>query len=332
MTIHKSVLLKETIENLQLKKGMVVVDATLGGGGHSKSILERIGPDGTLIAIDLDENALEGFKFQILNSKFQIIRQPADQLPNFKIENAENVFLVRGNFADLKNILVEIGIKKVDAILADLGWSSDQLSGRGMSFQKDEELDMRFDRNQELTAKKIVNEYPQKDLEKIIERYGEERFYKNIAKRIIEFRKKHTIETTTQLADIVKNAVPPKNRSASWRRKIDPATRTFQALRIEVNHELENLEKFIPVAIESLKTEGRLGIITFHSLEDRLVKNSFRENAGGCICPPDFPQCVCGKKPKIRIITKKPIAPSRDEVFSNPRARSAKLRVVEKQK
>jgi 16S rRNA (cytosine1402-N4)-methyltransferase len=267
---------------------------------------------------------LERFKFQISNFKFQI----KFQLPNFKIENAENIFLVRGNLADLKNILTEIGIEKVDAVLADLGWSSDQVESveHGMSFLREAPLDMRYDREQELTAQKIVNEYSQENLERIIQEYGEERFSKNIVKRIIEYRKRHKIETTTELADIIKNAVPPKNRFG----KIDPATRTFQALRIEVNGELSNLEKFVPVAIDALNPGGRLGIITFHSLEDRIVKSIFRENAGGCVCPKDFPQCVCGKKPKIEIITKKPIAPKSGEVLDNPRARSAKLRVVER--
>jgi 16S rRNA (cytosine1402-N4)-methyltransferase len=306
MTIHKPVLLKETIDQLNFKKGDIVVDATLGGGGHSREALGRIGEGGKLIAIDADKKAAE----------------------QFKKEKDERVVVINDNFANLENILKESGIEKVDAIVADLGWSSDQIENPefGMSFQVEAELDMRYDRNQKLTAKKIVNEYLPKELEKIIEKYGEERFCRNIVKRIVEYRKNHTIETTTQLADIVKNAVPPDHRYG----KISPATRTFQALRIEVNDELSNLEKFVPQAIESLSTGGRLAIITFHSLEDRIVKNIFRENARGCICPPDFPQCVCGKVPKIRLVNKKPIVPTPGEVVGNPRARSAKLRVCEK--
>jgi 16S rRNA (cytosine1402-N4)-methyltransferase len=338
MTKHTPVLLGEAIRQLNLKGGDVVIDATLGGGGHSYEVLNKIGREGTLIAFDLDIEAIKRFA-EIPSTKSQTPNlayrqagksQSVSWRTNPKIQKVGNAYLVNENFAELKNVLAEIGIEKIDAILADLGWSSDQIENPefGMSFMREGVLDMRYDRNQELTAKKIVNEYSQKDLEKIIERYGEERFAKNIAKRIIEYRKNHTIETTTQLADIVKNAVPPKNRYG----KIDPATRTFQALRIETNKELENLEKFIPVAIDILNPEGRLAIITFHSLEDRIVKSIFRENAGGCVCPSDFPQCVCGKKPKVKLITKKPIAPESEEVFSNPRARSARLRVVEKEK
>lgn len=306
MTIHKSVLLKEAIESLDLKKGDVVVDATLGGGGHSEAILNKIGSEGKLIAIDLDISAIERFKSEIKG----------------------NIFFINRNFAELKDILKELEIEKVDAIVADLGWSSDQVESaeHGMSFSKSAELDMRYDRNQELTAKKIVNEYPTKELERIIKDYGEERFYKNIVKRIIEYRKNHAIETTTELAEIIRYAVPPNSRYG----KIDPSTRTFQALRIEVNQELASLKRFIPQAIESLCEEGRLGIITFHSLEDRIVKNIYRENAGGCVCPPELPRCVCGRIPKVRIITKKPILPSPEEVRENPRSRSAKLRVAEK--
>ena len=322
MTIHKSVLLKETIELLNIKEGDIVVDATLGGGGHGREIIKLIGDKGIYVGIDQDENAIKNFaQFPISNFQF-----PNNfQIPIFKFQN---VILINGNFSELKNYLEILEIEKVDAILADLGWSSDQVASKehGMSFQIEAPLDMRYDRSQELTAKKIVNEYSPHNLEKIIKDYGEERFAKNIAKRIVEYRKKHTIETTAQLADIITNAIPPQNRYG----KTDPATRTFQALRIETNRELENLEKFVPEAIDALETEGRLGIITFHSLEDRIVKSIFRENARGCICPNDFPQCVCGKKPKVAIITKKPVTSSEDEVEENPRARSAKLRVCEK--
>lgn len=305
MSIHKPVLLKETIELLNLKKGETVVDATLGRGGHSREVLKKIGSNGILIGIDADMDAIKKF------AEFQ---------------NSGNIFLVQENFTELKNILNEIGINKADAILADLGWSSDQLSGRGMSFMKDEPLDMRLQEKQELDARKIVNEYSEKELGRIIREYGEEKFWKNITRKIIKYRKNKRIETTKELAEIIAGAVPAKY----YYGKISPATRTFQALRIEVNSELENLKKFVPQAISALKAKGRLAVISFHSLEDRIVKNIFRENARGCICPPDFPQCVCGKKPEVSLITKKPIVPGREEVRSNPRARSAKLRVCEK--
>ncbi|MFA6159586.1 MAG: 16S rRNA (cytosine(1402)-N(4))-methyltransferase RsmH [Parcubacteria group bacterium] len=337
MSVHKSVLLRETIESLNLKSESIVVDATFGGGGHSKEILKII-ENGKLIGIDADEKAIE----------------------ESDLKNDERVILVNDNFENLENILERIGIRKVDAILADLGWSSDQLVGKGMSFQEDEQLDMRLSENQEISAKTVVNEYEQRDLERIIRENGEEKFWKIIAKRIVEYRKEKKIETTQELAGIVKNAIPEKFRHS----KLNLATKTFQALRIEVNQELANLEKFIPQAIERLNLGGRLAIISFHSLEDRIVKNILRENARGCICPPalqlqilqekyikavennspdaeilekalragppDFPQCACGKKPKIAIITKKPIAPTDLEVSDNPKSRSAKLRVCEK--
>ncbi len=303
MSIHKPVLLNETIQSLNLKEGDIVVDATFGGGGHSREILKII-EKGKLIGIDADEKAIE----------------------ESDLKNNERVILINDNFENLENILETIGIGKVDAILADLGWSSDQLIGKGMSFQEDEQLDMRLSEDQEISARNIVNEYEQRELERIIRENGEEKFWKIIVKRIVEYRKEKTIEGTVELAEIVKNAIPEKFRHA----KMNLATKTFQALRIEVNQELANLEKFIPQAIGRLNPGGRLAIISFHSLEDRIVKNSFKENARGCICPPDFPQCACGKKPKIAIITKKPIAPTDLEVSDNPKSRSAKLRVCEK--
>ena len=308
MNIHKSVLLGEAIENLNLKEGAVVVDATLGAGGHSKEISKKIGNSGKLVAIDYDKDSIEK--------------------PKKELNDKENIILINDNFANLEKILEGLKIKKVDAILADLGISSDQLENEkyGLSFQKEAMLDMRLDKNNELTAATIVNRYNQKDLDSIIKNFGEEKFARNIAKKIIEYRKGKKIETTTELAQIIESAVPERFRKG----KIHPATRTFQALRIAVNKELENLEKFIPQAIETLNPEGRLAIISFHSLEDRIVKNIFRENAGGCICPKDFPQCRCGRKPKIRIITKKPIGPTAEEIIMNPRSRSAKLRVCEK--
>ena len=307
MIKHKPVLLKESIEGLKLKEGSLAVDATLGGGGQGSVILKTIREKGKLVAIDQDNVAVENFK---------------------KKNSASNVILIQDNFSNLKNILAEIGIEKVDAILADLGYSSIQLEdlGIGMSFLKDAPLDMRLDRNGELTAKKIVNEYSQGQIAKIIKEYGEERFASIIAKKIADKRKTKPIETTSELVEIINSAIPEK-----WKHgKIHPATKTFQALRIETNKELEVLEKFIPQAIEVLAQGGRLAIISFHSLEDRIVKNIYRENARGCICPADFPICQCGQVAKVKIITKKPIVPTGGETQENPRARSAKLRICEK--
>ncbi len=328
MTIHKSVLLNETIDGLNLKEGMTVADVTLGGGGHSREILRRIGPSGKLVAIDRDEEALERFRKRTEESK----------IDNFFLANIK---IIKANFAEIKNVLEDLGIAGVDGIAADLGFSSDQMEDieRGLSFQKEGPLDMRLDRSQELTAHQIVNEYPQEELEYILKNYGEEKFAKNIVKKIIEARQDKTIETTTELAEIVRSAIPEKFKYGKIPRKIrqevgprgrHPATKTFQALRIETNNELESLKKFVPDAIGSLKAGGRLAIISFHSLEDRIVKNIFRENARGCICPPEFPECRCGRKPVIKIITKKPIGPSAQEIDVNPRARSAKLRICEK--
>jgi 16S rRNA (cytosine1402-N4)-methyltransferase len=320
MTIHKSVLLEEAVELLNLKEGDAVVDATLGGGGHSREILKKISEKGILIAMDLDTEAINNFaEFQISNFKFQNKSQ-------FSIYKFENQFLVNNNFVNLEEILRSLKIEKVNAIVADLGWSSDQLEGRGMSFMRDEPLDMRLARQQENTAKKVVNEYSQVDLEKIFKEFGEERFNKNIARKIIEYRKNKTIETTGELSEIIKAAIPKRYQHG----RINPATRAFQAIRIEVNNELRNLERFVPQAIGALKQKGRLAIISFHSLEDRIVKNIFRQNAGGCICPSNFPECRCGKSPVVKIITKKPIIPGTEESKNNPRSRSAKLRICEK--
>jgi 16S rRNA (cytosine1402-N4)-methyltransferase len=306
VSIHNPVLLEEVIEFLNLKPGMVVVDATLGGGGHSQKILERVGEKGILIGIDADKEATD--KFSRSSGKF------------------ENVILVNDNFSNLESILENLKIEKVDAILADLGWSSDQLEGKGMSFSKDEELDMRLDARQALSAKTLVNEYDEAELGKIIREYGEEKFWKSIAKKIVDSRKEKKIETTKELAEIVANSVPPKYRHG----KLNPATKTFQAIRIAVNEELSNLENFLPQAISVLEKKGRLAIISFHSLEDRIVKIFFRENARGCICPSNFPKCVCANEAKISVLTKKPVLPSEEEIAKNPRSRSAKLRVCER--
>lgn len=348
MSIHKSVLLKEAIDNLNLKKGNVVVDATLGGGGHSREILKKIGEKGKLIAIDQDEEAIENFRKNFIESK-----------PDSK---SEVIHLKKDNFSNLKKILGDEGLEFVDGILSDLGISSDQLENKekGMSFLLDAELDMRMNKNQELTAKEIVNEWSQEEIEDILKKYGEEKFARNIARKIIERRKEKKINTTKELAEIISESIPVKFHP----RKINPATKSFQAIRIAVNNELENLEKFIPEAIEKLNSRGRLAIITFNSSEDRIVKNIFRQNARGCICQPEvqlqklqekyiravekgdasaeelekalqtgssnFAVCDCGFTKRIRIITKKPIIPSEEEIRNNPRARSAKLRVCEK--
>ncbi|HCP08705.1 MAG TPA: 16S rRNA (cytosine(1402)-N(4))-methyltransferase [Candidatus Moranbacteria bacterium] len=332
MTIHKPVLLHESIEGLNLKSGDVVVDATLGGGGHSKRILEEIGEEGALIVMDVDFQAIKDFKFQISSAaadQFPIKSHPeySGQISN-KIESLGNIFLANSNFTGLENILKEIGIEKVDAILADLGYSSIQLEDEsyGMSFLKDSELDMRLNKDQDLSAKKIVNEYSHKDLERILKEYGEEKFSGNITNKIIEQRKEKKIEKTSELVELINQAIPEKFKHG----KLHPATKTFQALRIEVNRELDNLEKFVPAAIKSLKPGGRLAIISFHSLEDRIVKNIFRVQARGCLCPPDFPKCVCGHEAEVKIVTRKPIVPGEEESLENPRSRSAKLRVCEK--
>lgn len=345
MTIHKTVLLEEAIKSLNIKEGNIVIDATLGGGGHSLEILKKIGKTGKLIAIDQDTAAIENFKRDF-----------------FEFSQSKVICLVRDNFSNLKDILASQGVDSADCILADLGISSDQLENkkRGMSFKVDAKLDMRMDENQKITAKEVVNNWSQKEIEDILKKYGEEKFAKNIAKKIIEARREKLIESTFELSAIVKKAIPRKFHS----KKINPATKTFQAIRIAVNEELENLEKFIEEAIKSLSVGGRLAIITFHSLEDRIVKNIFRQNARGCICPPakklqdlqkeymkavacgdplanslekalqsgpkSFPVCQCGNIGKVKIITKKPIIPSEKEVRNNPRARSAKLRVCEK--
>jgi 16S rRNA (cytosine1402-N4)-methyltransferase len=309
MSKHRAVLLSEATEKLNLKEGAVVVDATLGSGGHAQEILKEIGKKGKLIALDRDRAAIEHFK----------------EVP--LVCQSKTAILVEANFSNLKSILKELGVKKVTAVLADLGISSDQLEDekRGFSFQKVGPLDMRLDLKEELTAWKIINYYPLQELERVIREFGEERYAGRIARKIFQERRKKKIETAKELATLIEKVVPRGKFQ-----KIHPATRTFQALRIETNQELENLKKFLPQAIEVLVPGGRLAVISFHSLEDRIVKNIFRENARGCICPKNFPQCQCGREAKIKIITKKPVVPGAEELSSNPRSRSAKLRVCEK--
>jgi len=308
MIEHKSVLLKESIAGLNLQKDSIAVDATLGGGGHSYEIFQIIGDSGKLIAIDQDKSAIESFK------------------KKFPKKNA--VELVQDNFSNIKDILSALKIESVDGILADLGYSSIQLEDEkyGMSFLKDSPLDMRLNDSNELTAKKVVNEYEQRDLERIFREYGEEKFAGKIAKIIVLERASKKIESTFDLVEIIRQAIPEKFQH----QKIHPATKTFQALRIEVNEELNSLKKFVPAAINALSRGGRLAIISFHSLEDRIVKNIFKDLSVDCICPPDFPICRCKHRATIKIITRKPIIPNAVEIEWNSRARSAKLRIVEK--
>ena len=303
---HKSVLLKETIEYLNIKPEGIYVDGTLGGGGHSEEILKRL-TTGKLIAIDRDLDAIKASK---------------ERLKNYK--NAE---YINDNFKNIKEILKSLDIDKVDGILLDLGVSSYQLEEveRGFSYMKDAPLDMRMDKNSPFSAYDVVNKYSQQELERVIREYGEEKWASRIAKFIAKEREKGEIKTTFQLVEIIKNAVPASAR----REGPHPAKRTFQAIRIEVNEELKGLDKAIEDMVEVLRGKGRIAIITFHSLEDRIVKNTFKKLENPCTCPPNMP-CTCGKKPVVKIITKKPVLPSKEEIETNSRSRSAKLRVAEK--
>ncbi|MBB2182705.1 16S rRNA (cytosine(1402)-N(4))-methyltransferase RsmH [Lachnospiraceae bacterium MD1] len=305
---HKSVLLYETIENLNIKPNGIYVDGTLGGGGHSYEIAKLL-TTGRLIGIDQDEAA---------------INAAGERLSQFK----NNVTIVRSNYSEIKRVLTEIGVHKVDGILLDLGVSSYQLDTpeRGFSYKEDAPLDMRMDTRNTKTAKDIVNTYSEMELFRIIRDYGEDNFAKNIAKHIVRMREEKPIETTYELTEAIKAAIPMKLRVNTGH----PAKRTFQAIRIELNQELEVLKNTLQDMIELLAPGGRLCIITFHSLEDRIVKSNFRMNENPCTCPPNFPVCVCGKKPLGKVITRKPILPSEQELLENKRAKSSKLRVFEK--
>ena len=306
---HTSVLLEETIENLNIKQEGIYVDGTLGGGGHSYEICKRLSGKGRLIGIDQDEAA---------------IMAGGERLEPF----SDRVTIVRSNYCRMRQVLEELGISGVDGIVLDLGVSSYQLdtAERGFSYREDAPLDMRMDRRQTLTAKDIVNQYPELELFHLIRDFGEDRFAKNIAKHIVAARQKKPIETTLELAEIVKEAIPMKFRAAGGH----PAKRTFQAIRIELNHELEVLSDSLEDMIDLLNDDGRICVITFHSLEDRIVKNIFRKSENPCECPPGFPVCVCGKKSKGKVMTRKPIVPSGEEMESNSRSKSAKLRVFMK--
>lgn len=303
---HTSVLLQETIENLDIKPEGIYVDGTLGGGGHASQIAARLTGAGRLIGIDQDADA---------------IAAAGKRLEPYK----ERVTLIRDNYCNMREALQQIGIDKVDGIVLDLGVSSFQLDNvdRGFSYKYDTMLDMRMDTRQSLSAKEIVNGYSEADLYRIIRDYGEEQFAKNIAKHIAAARKDKPVETTGQLCDIIKAAIPAKMRAVGGH----PAKRTFQAIRIECNRELEVLKDSLDQLIEMLYPGGRICIITFHSLEDRIVKSAFRKNENPCTCPPDFPVCVCGQVSKGKVVTRKPILPSEEEMTANKRAKSAKLRV-----
>lgn len=307
---HKPVLLEECIQMLMIKPWGIYIDGTLGGAGHSGEIYKRLDEKGTLVGIDRDLTALEVSKERLGSvGKARLV-------------------LVHGNFNDIKDICSSKGIAGADGVLLDLGVSSYQLDEgeRGFSYQKDAPLDMRMDRTSDLTAEKIVNEYPPERLAQIIRDYGEERWASRIASFIAEARNKKRIASTYELVDIIKAAIP----SSARREGPHPAKRTFQAIRIAVNEELEHLGEAVQSAAAILKSGGRLCIITFHSLEDRIVKNTFQQLEDPCTCPADFPVCICGKSPLGKVITRKPVLPSETEMELNPRARSAKLRVLEK--
>lgn len=306
---HKSVLLQETIENLNIKPDGIYVDGTLGGGGHSYEIASRLSGKGRLIGIDQDADA---------------IRAAGERLKPF----ADRVRIVRNNYCNMDIVLKELQIEKVDGIILDLGVSSYQLdtAERGFTYKTDAPLDMRMDRRQQMTAKDIINEYSEMELYRIIRDYGEDKFAKNIAKHIVAARKEKAIETTFELNEIIKAAIPMKFRAVGGH----PAKKTFQAIRIELNHELDVLNDSIDMMIEHLNDKGRFCIITFHSLEDRIVKVRFKKNENPCTCPPDFPVCVCGNQSKGKVITRKPILPSEEELEENKRSKSSKLRVFER--
>ncbi len=304
---HVSVLLEETIEALNIKEDGIYVDGTLGGGGHSFEILKRLSSKGRLIGIDQDTCALEAAQK--------------------RLKEFDNVTYVHSNFYNIDEILKDLGIEKIDGIMMDLGVSSYQLDEgeRGFSYMKDAPLDMRMNRDDTLSAYDVVNSYSEKDISRIIKEYGEDKFAKRIAKFIVQRRERENIKTTGELVEIIREAIPAK-----FQKEGHPAKRTFQAIRIEVNRELQILNKAVEDSVEHLNKGGRIAVITFHSLEDRIIKTKFKQLENPCTCPSDFPICVCGKKPYIKIITKKPIEPSEEEMNVNSRSKSAKLRVSER--
>ena len=308
---HKSVLLDETIMGLNIKEDGTYVDGTLGGGGHAYHVCSRLSDKGRFIGIDQDAAAIEAAGIRLLPYKDKV-----------KID------IVRSNYQQTPQVLHDLGVGGVDGIVLDLGVSSYQLDTpeRGFTYREDAPLDMRMDQRQDMTAKDIINEYPEMELYRVIRDYGEEKFAKNIAKHICMARQNKVIETTFELNDIIKAAIPIRARSAGGH----PSKRTYQAIRIELNQELTILEQSIDQMIDLLNPGGRICIITFHSLEDRIVKRIFRRNENPCTCPPDFPKCVCGKVSKGKVITRKPILPSEEELEENRRSKSAKLRIFER--
>ena len=306
---HKSVLLEETVNGLNIKPDGIYVDGTLGGGGHAFEVCKQLSDKGSFIGIDQDEAAIEAAGIRLRDF-------------------GEKVTIVRSNYCDMKSQLHKLGIDKVDGIVLDLGVSSYQLdtAERGFSYRVDVPLDMRMDRRQEMTAKDIVNTYSEMELYRIIRDYGEDKFAKNIAKHIVLEREKGSIKTTGQLIEIIKRAIPMKFQKNGGH----PAKRTFQAIRIELNRELDVLRDSLDEMIDMLNKNGRICIITFHSLEDRIVKSIFRRNENPCTCPSHFPVCVCGNESKGKVITRKPILPSAEELEYNSRSKSAKLRIFER--
>ncbi len=306
---HKSVLLEETVNGLNIKPDGIYVDGTLGGGGHAFEVCKQLSDKGSFIGLDQDEAASEAAGIRLRDF-------------------GEKVTIVRSNYCDMKSQLHKLGIDKVDGIVLDLGVSSYQLdtAERGFSYRVDVPLDMRMDRRQEMTAKDIVNTYSEMELYRIIRDYGEDKFAKNIAKHIVLEREKGSIETTGQLIEIIKRAIPMKIQKNGGH----PAKRTFQAIRIELNRELDVLRDSLDEMIDMLNENGRICIITFHSLEDRIVKSIFRRNENPCTCPSHFPVCVCGNESKGKVITRKPILPSAEELEYNSRSKSAKLRIFER--
>ena len=308
---HRPVLLEETIESLKIRPDGIYVDGTLGGAGHASQVCKRLSEKGRFVGIDQDDCALQA---------------AGERLKEF----GKNVRIdcVKSSYCQMKSVLENLGIDKVDGILLDIGVSSYQLDNaeRGFTYREDAPLDMRMDQSSSFSAKDVVNQYDEMQLYRVIRDYGEEKFAKNIAKHIVAARQEKEIETTGELIEIIKASIPAKVRATGGH----PAKRTFQAIRIEVNRELEVLQDSIDEMIDLLNDGGRLCIITFHSLEDRIVKNKFRENEDPCICPKNFPVCVCGRKSKGKVITRKPIVPSEQEVEENKRSKSSKLRVFEK--
>lgn len=308
---HKPIMLDECLEFLNIRSDGVYIDGTLGGAGHSSEILRRLGPKGLLIGIDQDRNAIEAAtrKLESIDTQGQFI-------------------VVHTNFENIREVIKTQQMKAVDGILLDIGVSSHQLDEgeRGFSYQQDAPLDMRMNKGQEVDAAHVVNRYSKEQLTAVIRDYGEEKWAARIAEFIVKARETQKIKTTGELVDIIKAAIP----AAARREGPHPAKRTFQAIRIEVNRELEVLENVLKEMTELLNPGGRMAVITFHSLEDRIVKKAFSEKAQGCTCPGDFPKCVCGKVPTVRVVTRKPVTASQTELEANPRARSAKLRVAEK--